>query len=89
MPIALLTLTVKNRDGIIFQGEITSLTSYNDKGKFDVLQKHANFISLIKKEIEYRLPNKEIKRIELDNGIIKVLNDRVDIYLGIGISPNV
>ncbi|HJX01679.1 MAG TPA: hypothetical protein VJ348_00715 [Candidatus Humimicrobiaceae bacterium] len=89
MPTAPLTLTVKNRDGIIFQGEIVSLTSYNEKGKFDILQRHANFISLIKKEIEFRLINKETKKIEIDNAVLKIINDQVEIYLGIGKSPTV
>jgi F0F1-type ATP synthase epsilon subunit len=89
MPTAPLTLTVKNRDGIIFKGEIVSLTSYNEKGKFDILAKHANFISLVKKEIEYRLINKETKKIEIDNAVLKVLNDKIEIYLGIGKSPTV
>jgi F0F1-type ATP synthase epsilon subunit len=86
---AQLTLTVKNRDGIIFSGDIVSMTSYNDKGKFDILSRHANFISLIKNEIEYRLPGSTANKIEIDNGILRVIDNKIDIYLGIGRSPSV
>ncbi|OGM12665.1 hypothetical protein A3A76_04485 [Candidatus Woesebacteria bacterium RIFCSPLOWO2_01_FULL_39_23] len=79
-----LILTVKNREGILFSGEVMSLTSYNDKGKFDILSKHANFISLIKKNIEYRLKTGEIKKIDVDNAVLKVIDNKVDVYLGIG-----
>jgi F0F1-type ATP synthase epsilon subunit len=89
MPVNPLTLTVKNRDGTIFFGEVISLTSFNEKGKFDVLPKHANFISLINKSIDLKLRNGKNKYIEIENGVIKVENNKVDIYLGIGKSPTV
>ncbi len=38
----------RSREEVTFEGEALALTSVNDKGKFDVLPNHANFISLIK-----------------------------------------
>ena len=89
MPTAQLILTVKNRDGIIYSGEVLSITSYNDRGKFDILSRHANFISLINKEIIIRFLNNEEKKMEIDNGVIRVIDNKIDIYLGIGKSPSV
>ena len=40
-------LLVKSREGILYQGEVESMTSFNEKGEFDILSRHANFISLI------------------------------------------
>ncbi|MGD8744669.1 MAG: hypothetical protein PVJ52_03685, partial [Candidatus Woesebacteria bacterium] len=65
-----LHLTIKNRERIIFDGEVKSLTSYNEKGKFDVLPQHANFISLIRKELVYRELDGKENKLELTKGII-------------------
>jgi F0F1-type ATP synthase epsilon subunit len=89
MPVNPLTLTVKDRNSVIFSGDVLSITSYNDAGKFDVLSKHANFISLIKKDIEIRLKTGETKVFEIGNGILKVQDNLVNIYLGIGKSPTI
>lgn len=89
MPTRPLILTVKNRDGVIFSGEVASITSYNDKGKFDILPEHANFISLIKTTMIIRLKNGQQQEMVIENGVMRVLADKVDIYLGIGKSPSV
>ena len=78
-----LSLKVVQRDKTIFEGPIVSLSSYNDKGKFDILEMHANFISLVKDEILIRLENGEEKSIPIKDGVLKVENDRIAIYLGV------
>ena len=40
-------LKVLSREGPIYDGEATSISSYNEKGLFDVLAHHANFIAII------------------------------------------
>jgi F0F1-type ATP synthase epsilon subunit len=79
-----LDLIIRNRESVLFQGKVVSITSYNDKGKFDILPEHANFISLLSKDIMYRTSNNKENTIPLSNGIIKVNENKVEIFLGIG-----
>ncbi|HSA83482.1 MAG TPA: hypothetical protein VLF20_01175, partial [Patescibacteria group bacterium] len=47
----LISVTVKEPEKIVFEGSATTITSVSDKGKFDVLAFHANFIALIQETI--------------------------------------
>lgn len=78
-----LHLIIKNREVTIFDGEVSSLTSYNELGRFDILPQHANFISLIQKEIIYRDKDHKEKGLNLTNGIIKVEDNKIFVYVGI------
>ena len=79
----LLTLRVHSRDGMIFEGKVKNLTSFNDMGEFDVLQMHAIFISLIKDYVIIRLPNGEEQRINLDSAILRVHGDEIEVFMGV------
>ena len=76
-----LNLTVRNRQGELFTGEVKAITSFNDKGVFDVLPEHENFISVIKKKVIIRKTKNEKQEIPLDNGVLKVYKNVVNIYL--------
>jgi len=78
-----LLTVIQDRNTLLFQGEVEAISSFNDKGPFDILPRHANFISIIKKHVVIHLPRKEEKRIELESGILKVRDNNVEIYLGI------
>ena len=78
-----LTLVVKTRDETLFEGEIESVTSVNEVGKFDVLSRHANFISLVGEVLEVKTSTGGVNRIDVNNGVLRVLGDRVEVYLGI------
>lgn len=83
-----LHLIIKNRETILFEGDVFSVTSYNEIGRFDILPQHANFISLLKDKISYTdFDGKEVS-ISLNSGIIKVENNQVNIFLGIGNQKN-
>lgn len=76
-------LFVKSRDGVIFSGPVLSLTSYNKKGRFDVLPGHANFISLIKEKLVIRDAKGVIKELPLTNGLMRFKKNSAEVYLGI------
>lgn len=73
-------LLVKNRDGTVFEGDVDSVSTYNRKGIYDVLTDHANFISVIEKQILVR-KNGAVQEIPVDNGLIKVTENKIHIYL--------
>jgi F0F1-type ATP synthase epsilon subunit len=76
-------LNVIAREGVIFEGNVRSITSYNESGEFDVLSQHANFISLIRKKVSIRNTAGKKSEYLFDNALIKVLSNEVKIYLGI------
>ena len=79
----LLTVTVKGPKNEEFNGTAISITSTNEKGKFDILPYHANFITLIKDFVIIQQPDKKQITFPLTNGVIKVYEDKVNILIGI------
>lgn len=78
-----LYIRIRNRERIIFEGEVKALSSYNDKGNFDILGKHANFICLIKNFITIHKLDGTKEEIKIDNGLIQVVANQVLVFIGI------
>ena len=79
----LLTVTVKSPGQTVFSGWALAVTSMNERGRFDVLPYHANFISLIKETVIIHQENDKELTLPLETGIIKVYEDTVHILIGI------
>ncbi|MCA9389948.1 hypothetical protein KC571_00940 [candidate division WWE3 bacterium] len=79
----LLKVHVRNRSRTLFEGDAVSVTSLNNTGVFDVLAQHANFITLINKYITIKKPDLKIETIEIEKGVLRVIENKVDIYLEI------
>lgn len=78
-----LFLKIITRQGVPFNGEIKSLSSTNEHGAFDVLQKHTQFISIIKKKLTIRMLDNSVREIPIDNAVMRVKGSEVQVYLGI------
>jgi len=76
-------LLVRSRDGMVFRGEVDSITSYNDEGEFDVLSQHANFISLVQKRLVIRDMQGQIRNINVGSALMRVRDNSVEVYLGV------
>lgn len=86
---AIFHLLVRSREGVIFEGDVDSITSFNEEGKFDVLAQHANFISLIQKALTIRESGGKVTEIPVDNALLRSRENKVEVYLGIqGIKPS-
>ncbi len=81
--VPLLRVFVRSRNRTFFEGPALAITSNNERGIFDILPFHANFISLINDYIEISLPNGDKQRIDIDKGLLRVTDDTVDVYLEI------
>jgi F0F1-type ATP synthase epsilon subunit len=81
-----LTVHVRNRRIQLFSGRAMAVSSENEKGVFDVLWEHANFISLIKNNISIHLDPTEKRIIPIKSGVMNVSNNTVDIFLDIELS---
>jgi len=82
-----LTVTVRNRERLLFEGKALALSSYDDAGPFDVLPLHTNFISVVKNMLT--IIKEDGSRVELpvERGVLKVSSNRVEIYMGFENKP--
>ena len=76
-------LTIRDSQEIVFDGEVDRVSSYNEVGSFDVYPMHANFISILRKQIDLYSNHKKIKEIKIEQAIMKIKKDVMTIYLGI------
>ena len=76
-----LTVVVRNKEKILFNGQAQTLSSVNDKGPFDILVQHENFITLIKKNIVIHITPKEKKEIQIENGLARIYDNKVFVYV--------
>jgi len=77
-----LSVIVRDRTGVLYQGEAKTVSGKNEKGPFDVLPEHANFLTLISDEVVIRLSG-DTKSFKLTRGMLSVVDDQVTILLGV------
>ncbi len=82
-PTNTLQVFVMSGDSIIFNDNATSVSSRNDKGRFDILPFHTNFISLIKEFIAIQPIHGEHKEIVITSGIMRVYENKVQIFVNV------
>lgn len=78
----LIKVEVLNTDEIIFEGEVDRISSFNEVGAFDVYPMHANFISIIGKQLALYKKHEKIKELTFEQAVMKVKQDKVSIFLG-------
>lgn len=74
-------LLIRSREDLIFDGDCETVTSFNDIGEFDVLDHHANFITLITKFLVINKNTPEEKKIALEKGVLSANEDTVEVYI--------
>ena len=84
MAAELIKVIIMNREQILFQGEVKSLTSVNITGEFDILARHQNFISVIKEKVVLRPAEGQPIQYPITQGIMHVVSNSVRVFLGIG-----
>lgn len=74
---------VRDAENIIFDGEVDRISSFNEVGRFDIYPRHANFISIIRKQLTLYNNHQIVKDLKIEQAVLKVKNDNVSIFLGI------
>lgn len=70
-------------NGLIFDDDsVSAITGFNYKGKFDILPKHARFISIVQKEVHLIIEGGRSKMFSFNEGVLKCRDDEVNIYFG-------
>lgn len=77
-----ISLVIKNKEGVLFEGMARALTSYNERGIFDVLPLHENFISVVRDFIRIYKTDGKVSDMKISTGVLKVLQNKVNIYVG-------
>lgn len=80
---SLLDLVIRNKSGVVYNDTVEAVSSINDKGIFDILPEHQNFISSIKEHVVIHKKINENQEMKIENGIIRVYRNKVNIYIGI------
>ena len=80
---SLLKVTIKNKDNETVEEEIKAVSSFNERGPFDLLPLHENFISVVKDKIILHKSDGSTKEITIEKGVLKIAENNVNIYLGI------
>ena len=76
----MLSVKVNTAEKVIWEGEADSVSSHNSQGSFDILPKHANFITIIhRKPIVIRRKDFE-KTLSFDVAVIHTHDSIVRIY---------
>lgn len=76
-----LIVSVKSRNKKFFEGSAISISSINDKGPFDILPAHANFITMVRDYIKVVVDDKNAQNIVIKTGVMRVFENTVHIYL--------
>ena len=80
LPKEVLTLTIRDPERFIFKGIVNTVTTYNDRGLFDVLPYHENLITVVKNKLIVKI-NTGKKEFAIDKAIMKVESNVVSVFL--------
>lgn len=75
-------LQIITREGVVFNQEVQSITSYNSKGRFDILPHHVNYICIIENKLIIKDANGKVQEFTLYTGLLQVVNNSGKIFLG-------
>lgn len=76
-----LKLEIYTPNGVLFDGEVTSVTLPGSKGLFTVLNNHGAIISSLTKGVIKYTINQEISTIETTGGFVEVKKNVVTVCL--------
>ena len=67
----------------MFEGQAIAITSENKNGPFDVLERHANFVTTIQKRLVIIKPGGGKVVMQVGSGMMHVYKDQVLVFLGV------
>lgn len=78
-----LVLIVRTPEKTMYEGEARSVSSVNERGPFDVLGAHQNFITLIREKLMIIDAAGEKQDVPVEGGVMRVHDNEVTIFLGV------
>jgi len=83
MSTILLSLKIRGKTEVVYDGDVKSVTSTNEKGSFDIIPYHTHFVSIVKEQIIIIDQNDKSTKIPVERGIVWVKDNKVEIYVGL------
>ena len=74
---------IRNREKVLFDEDIQSISSRNEKGIFDILPLHGNFISLVEQRLIVQRADGTKTEVQVSNGILRASENRVEVFIGV------
>jgi len=81
--ISQISVVIYGLESILYQGKVDAITSVNEKGKFDILPLHSNFISIVREYLILHEKSGSEKKFKLTQGVLKFTNNQANIFLGL------
>lgn len=78
-----ISVIIYGLESILYEGKVSAITSVNDKGKFDILPFHSNFISVIKDDLVLHERTGFQRKFKLKKGVLKMVNNQASVFLGL------
>lgn len=85
-PALTMKLQILTPDTTLFDGEVKEISCHNEKGQFDVLYGHANFMSMIDKKIQVIQADGEKKEYPVEQALIEVHDNEIYIFMNISMN---
>lgn len=87
------SLKIYDSNGLIFDKPVVAVSAENDTGPLSILSGHTNFIttingSLSEEKLFAHFKDGSTKGFLLESGVIKVLNNRTEIFLVLDLNLN-
>lgn len=83
LPTQVLRVMVRNREKVIYDGTAWAVSSLNEKGVFDILPEHINFITMIKETLTIHKPDRTTQDYKIRTGLMRVRSNTIEIYVGL------
>ncbi|HXK52926.1 hypothetical protein H6802_01620 [Candidatus Nomurabacteria bacterium] len=77
----MISVQIVSKKRLIYQGKATSVTSKNRVGEFDILEQHANFITLMEDYVILNHKTNAEQVYELKSGLLVAENNKVAIFV--------
>ncbi len=81
-----LQISILSPDKTVYLGRAEAVTCKNEKGEFDILPLHSNFISLIDDYIKIHLIGGKIQKINIGRGLLKAIENKITILLNVDLT---
>ena len=81
-----LQISILSPDKAVYLGWAEAVTCKNEKGEFDILPLHSNFISLIDDYITIHLQGGKTLRMNIGRGLLKAIENKIMILLNIDLT---
>ena len=80
---AQLEVTIEDTGTVLYEGPAYAVSSTNERGPFDILPYHNNFIALVQKYITIHKTKDEKIDLQIESGVLRQHQNKVQVFVGV------